>query len=110
MAAALSARRSSVPLRIAVPQQRPGVPPRGAVGEHVHRGIEPDGDRPLVEQLARARIDEGSASGGNHPDLAVDQPGDQTPLTVAEIRLAESLEHFGGGVAGGILDRSIACR
>ena len=43
-----------------------------------------------------------------HPDLVVDQPGDQPPLAVAEIGLAESLEHFGRSVAGGALgDRSV---
>ena len=46
------------PLRIAIAEQRPGVAPRRAVGQHVDRRVEPDGDRPLVEQLARARVDE----------------------------------------------------
>ena len=88
--------------------KRPGVAPRRAVGEHVDRGVEPDGDRPLVEQLARARIDEHAAAGRDHPDLAVDQARDQPPLAVAEILLAVALEHFGGGEAGGVLDRRVA--
>ena len=85
-----------------------GVAARRALGEDVDRRVEPDGDRALVEQLARARIDEGAAAGGDHPDLALDQPRDQPPLAVAEILLAVALEHLGGGIAGGILDRGIA--
>ena len=80
----------------------------GALGEDIDRRVEPDGDRPLVEQLARARIDEGAAAGRDHPHLAVDQPRDQPPLAVAEILLAVALEHLGGGVAGGVLDRRVA--
>ena len=68
----------------------------GALGQHVDRRVEPDGDRALVEQLAGARIDEGAAAGGDDPDVALDQPGDQPPLAVAEIMLAIALEHFGG--------------
>ena len=81
---------------VAVAQQRAGVAAAGALGQHVDRRVEPDGDRALVEQLARARVDEGAAAGGDDPDLALDQPGDQAPLAVAEILLAIALEHFGG--------------
>ena len=46
-----------------------GVAARGALGEHVDRRVEPDGDRALVEQFAGARIDEGAAAGRDHPHL-----------------------------------------
>ena len=36
---------------VALAQQRPVVAAPGALGQHVDRRIEPDGDRPLVEQL-----------------------------------------------------------
>ena len=49
-----------------------------------------------------------AAAGGDDPDLAVDEASDQPPLAVAEIVLAEALEHLGGGVAGGVLDRGVA--
>ena len=82
-------------LGIAVRSSGARVAPRRALGQHVDRRIEPDGDRPLVEQLAGARVDEGAAAGGDDPHLAVDQPRDQPALAVAEILLAEALEHFG---------------
>ena len=85
-----------------------GVAARRALGEDVDRRVEPDGDRALVEKLARARVDEGAAAGCDHSDLALDQPRDQPPLAVAEILLAIALEHSAGGIAGGILDRGVA--
>ena len=86
-------------LGVAVAEQRAGVAARRALGEHVDRRVEPDRDRPLVEQLAGARIDEHAAAGGDHPHLAVDQPRDQPPLAVAIILLAVALEHLGRGKA-----------
>ena len=88
-------------------QQRPCVQSGCPSGQQIHRRIEPDGDRPLVQQLPSARIDEDLASGRNHPDLVVDQPRDQSPLAVAEIRLAEPLEHLCRRVACRILDGRI---
>src|SRR5688500_5137064 len=76
------------PLRVAVAKQWPGVAPRGSLGEHFDRRVEPDGDRALIQQLAGPRIDEHSAAGGDDPDLAVDQPGDEPSLAIAKVRLA----------------------
>ena len=42
-------------------------------------------------------IDIGAAAGGDHADLAVDEPRNQPPLAVAEILLAVALEDLGGG-------------
>ena len=87
-------------LGIAVAELRARVAARRSLGEDVDRRVEPDGDRALVEQLARARVDEGAAAGGDDPHLALDQARDQPPLAVAEILLAKAFEHFGGGKAG----------
>ena len=90
------------------PEERAGVTAAGAVGQNLDRGIEPDGDRALVEDLAGARVDEGSAAGRDDTDLAFYQPGDQAALAIAEVGLAEPLEYFRGRISGSILNRRIA--
>lgn len=96
------------PLRIAVAKQRASVSPRGSVGQHIDGGIEPDGDGAIVQQVAGAGIGEGPAAGRDYPDLPVDQAGDQPPLAVAEILLAEALEDLGRRETGRILDGRVA--
>jgi hypothetical protein len=49
-------------------------------------------------------LHEGTAAGGDDLGRAIDQPGDHSPLAVAEMRLAEALEDVGHGHAGGGLD------
>ena len=41
-------------------QQRPSIAPRRPFLQNINRRVEPDGDCPLVQQLARARIDKGA--------------------------------------------------
>ena len=95
-------------LRIAVAEQRPGVPARSPFGENVDGSIEPDRDRARIEKVAGSRIDEHPAAGGDDPDLAVDQAGDEAPLAVAEIFLSKSFEDLGRRKPGRILDRCVA--
>src|SRR4029078_7932829 len=87
-------------LGIAVAKLRSGVAARRALGEDFERGVQPDGDRALVEQLARARIDIGAAPGSNDSDVTFDEPGDQPAFAVAEVLLAATLQHFGRGSTG----------
>ena len=84
-----------------VAKQRPRLKPPGPIGKQVDGCIEPDRDRPVVEQFARARVDENLAAGGDNPDLVVDKPRDQPPFAIPEIRLAESLENLRWRIAGG---------
>jgi hypothetical protein len=77
---------SFAPVDIA--QERASLEASGPVGQQVDRRIQPDRDRPVVEHLAGARVDEDLAAGGDHPDLVVDQPGDQPPLAVAKVGFA----------------------
>ena len=72
-----------------------GVAARGALGEDVDRRVEPDGDRAVIEQLARSRVDIGAAAGRDDPDMALDQPRHQPPLAIAEIAFAKALENLG---------------
>ena len=95
------------PFRIAVAQQWPGVSPRGPVGENIDGRVEPDGDRTGVQQFARPRVDEDTATGRNHPDLAVDQSSDQAPLAIAIILLAIAFEHFRGGQPRRVFNRRV---
>ena len=94
--------------RVGIAQQGPGVAARRALGEYVNRGVQPDSDCPLIEQLPGAGIDEGAATGGNDADLIVDQTSDETPLPVTKVGLSESFVYFGRGEAGGVFDLSIA--
>ena len=94
--------------RVRGAEQRAGVAAAGAIGQHLDRGVEPDGDRALVENLAGAGVDESSAAGCDDANFSLDEPSDKAPLAVAEVGFAEALEHLGGRIAGGILDRRIA--
>ena len=87
------------PARLPCLQQRAIVAARGALGQHVDRGVEPDGNRALVEQFAGAWIDEGAAAGGDDPDVAIDQPRDQPALAVAEIMFAIAFEQTSAALA-----------
>jgi len=93
---------------IAVSKHWPGITPAGTLGEDVDRGIEPDGYRPLVEELSGSGIDICAATSRDNPDLPVDQPRDDAALAVAEIVFAEPLEDLPGGKAGSVLDRLVA--
>lgn len=94
---------------ITIPELRAGVAARGSFGKDIDRRVEPDGDRPVVEKLASARIDIGTAPGGNHPDVPfIDQPSDQAPLSVAEIMFTVALENLCRRKARGIFDRGVA--
>ena len=95
-------------LGIAVAQLRPCVAARSALGEDVDRGVEPNGDGALIEQLARRGIDIGATAGSNDAHIALDQARDQPPLAVAEIEFAVALEDLGGGEAGRALDLGVA--
>jgi hypothetical protein len=95
-------------LGVAVAQQRAGIAPRRSFGEDVDRRVEPDGDRALVQQLARARIHIGAAAGRDHPDGAIDEARDKPPFAIAEIGFAEPFIDFGRRQAGGVGDRRIA--
>lgn len=93
---------------IAVAQLDASISARGALSEDIDGRIEPDGDCPLVEEPARARIDESPAAGGNDSNLVLDQSRHQPSLAVAEILFSETLKDFRGGIAGGALDFGVA--
>src|SRR5260221_3698323 len=95
-------------LGIAVAQLRAGVAARGTLRENRHRRVEPDSDRTLIEQLAGRRINISTAAGGDDTDIALDQPGDEPALAIAEVSLAEAVEHLGGGEAGRDCDLAVA--
>ena len=107
-AGARSARRASVAARS--PLRSSGRVSRraGALGQHLDRSIEPDGDRALVEQLAGARIDEGAAAGGDDPDARRRPAARPAAARRRGNLLAVALEHFGGRRAPAA--SSIACR
>jgi hypothetical protein len=64
-------------LGVAVPQLRAGVASASTFGEDIDGRVEPDGNRPAIEQLAGARVDERAAAGRNHAHVAlVDEAGD----------------------------------
>jgi len=79
-------------LGIAVLEQWPGVAARGTLSQHIDWGIEPDGDRPLLQQGARPRIDKDPPARSNHSHLFIDEPCDQAPFAVAIIFLAVAFE------------------
>ncbi|PAV92941.1 hypothetical protein WR25_04462 [Diploscapter pachys] len=81
--------------RVLAAQQRPGVAPADALGEHVR------------DQSPRLGIDEGAAAGRDHLWRAVDQPGDDAAFAVTEIGLAEAFEDLGDGHARRLLDRVV---
>ena len=56
---------------------------------------------------ARARIDEGAATGRQHMRRLAEQPCDDAPLAVPEILLAETLEYLCDAAAGGRFDLGI---
>lgn len=94
---------------ITVPQLRPSVAARGSLRQYLDRGIEPDGDRSIIEKFAGARVDIGAPARRNDPDSPIiDEPGNEAPLAIPKIMFSVAFEHFGGRKAGGILDRSIA--
>ena len=95
-------------LGIVVAEQRAGVAAARPLGEDIDRRVEPDGDRAAIQQFASSGIDERAPAGCDHADGTIDQARDQTTLAVAEIPLAEPLEHLGGGKASCILDCRIA--
>jgi len=96
-------------LGITVPELGPGISARGPFGQYLDGGVEPDRDRPVIEKLARARIDVSAAACRNHSDGAlVDEASNETPLAIAKIMLSVTLEYFGGRKTGGILDRRVA--
>ena len=89
-------------------EERPRIPAASAIGQYFDRGIEPDCDRPLVEDLPRSRIDECAATGGDDSNFSVDETSNQSPLSIPKVGLAETLEDFGGRIARRVLDRRIA--
>ena len=93
--------------RVLAAQQWAGVAPPHPLGQHLGRGVEPDGGRLFQDQRARLVIDEGAAAGGDHLGPAIDQPRDHAPLPVAKIGFAELFEDFGHAHAGGFLDRMV---
>ncbi len=95
-------------LGVVVAKQGPGIASRRAVGEHVNRSVEPDGDRVLLEQSAGAWIDEHAAAGCDHSHLAVDQARDEPSLAVAVIAFTEAFENFARRIAYCVLDLGIA--
>ena len=95
-------------LGVAVSKQGTRVAPGGSAAEHLHRRIEPDGDRPLLEQFTGLGVDEHAAASGDDAHLPVDQPGDQAPLALPIFVFPESLEDLGGRISGRILDLGIA--
>jgi hypothetical protein len=84
------------------------IPALGSFGQDIHRCIEPDRDRALVEQLPRPGIDKRATARSNDPYRAVDQPSDEPPLSIAEIALSESLEQFSRANARGFLNFGVA--
>ncbi len=64
-------------------------------------GVEPDRDAAFAHPLARARIHEGAAAGGQHERTLVEQTRHDPPLPVAKIGLAEPREDFRNAEAGG---------
>jgi hypothetical protein len=89
-------------------KQGAGVAAASALRQDVDGRVQPDRDRPRLQKLAGARIDEDSAAGRNHPHLSVDQPRDEAALAIPIILLAEPLENLGGGEAGRVLDLGVA--
>ena len=88
-------------------KERARVATPGPIGKHLDRRIEPDSDRPLVENPPGARIDKGPAARRDDASLSLDEPGDQAPFSVAKIGFAETFEDFSGRVAGGVFDLRI---
>jgi hypothetical protein len=93
---------------IALLEQRSIVPPGSALCKDVDRGIKPDRDRPLVEQLPGARIHERASAGGDNPHFAVDQSSNQSTLSVAEILFAKAFEKVRSAGSGSFLDFDVA--
>lgn len=95
--------------RVAIPELRPGVAPRGPLGEDIDGRVEPNRDRPLVKELARAWVDKGAAACCDDADAAlVDEARDEPPLAVAEIGFPVALEYFRRRKARRVLDGRVA--
>src|SRR6185369_6042113 len=90
---------------IGIAEQRPGIPARCPLGQDVDRRIEPDRNRALVEDFAGAWVDISAAASRDHPDLALDQAGDESPLAVTENAFAVAFVNLGRGKARSVLDR-----
>ena len=58
----------------------------------------------VADQLARLRLDEGAAAGGDDALALADQPRQHPPFAVAEIGFAMRGENFGDGHAMGGFD------
>ena len=95
-------------LGIPVPELGTRVATRSPFGKDVNGRVKPDGDRALVQQLARSRVDVGAAARRDDSDLAFDKPRDEPPFSIAKIMLAIALEDLGGREPGGVLDRRVA--
>jgi len=83
----------------------------GALGHAAHQGGEwsaqPQADGIAPHHAAGFRVHEGAAAGGQHHRLAGQQAADHPAFPGAELRLAETREHFGDGAAGGHLDLGV---
>src|SRR3546814_18961101 len=70
-----------------------------ALHQSVDVGVEPHRYSLVQNEGACLLVHERAAAGGDHLRFPVDQPGDDPPLAVAEMRLAELLEDFADGAA-----------
>ena len=98
-------------------QRRPGIGGLqqravGAAGDALEQqleiGLDPNRDRPGLDQPAGLGVDEGTAPGAEHDIGVAHQPGDHPGLAGAEIRLAMGGEDLGDAHAGGALDLFVA--
>src|SRR3546814_15741659 len=85
--------------RIAVLEQRTMVSSPDALHQSVDVGVEPHRYSLVQNEGACLLVHERAAAGGDHLRFPVAQPGDDPPLAVADMRLAELLEAFADGAA-----------
>lgn len=93
---------------IATAQQGPRVAPAGPLGKDVDRGVEPHGDRFLVEKCPSFGVEEGSAAGSDHAGAFLDEARDHASLSVTKILFAELFEHLGSAKARRASDLAVA--
>jgi len=93
---------------ISTPEQGTRVSAARSFGENIDRSVKPDGNRPLVEQVSRSRVDESPATGSNDAHLTLNQPRDQAAFAVAKVGFAVAFEQFGGRRPRSLLDRHVA--
>ena len=74
------------------------------VNQGLHVAVEPDCQAAFENQRPRIGLDESTAAGGQHARGTFEQPCDHAPLSIAEVRLSESVEDFAHAHLRGFLD------